>query len=189
MALKVNDKVKVVARAHARHGREGFVTGPGRGRDRYLVNFGQGAVDDMLERDLEKIEDKGKWDHKHGLAGKATDFTAASGRAVPATRPGRHRLAQERHGGARGAVLRQFRDCAADIPARCERAWRFLQERRARLCQSRGVLACRRAVGVHAVRARPGRRLLTPKFRAFAAVCGSASVSLATPAAGLRTHR
>ena len=44
MALKVNDKVKVVARAHARHGREGFVTGPGRGRDRYLVNFGQGAV-------------------------------------------------------------------------------------------------------------------------------------------------
>ena len=79
MALKVNDKVKVVARAHARHGREGFVTGPGRGRDRYLVNFGQGAVDDMLERDLEKIEDKGTWDHKPGLAGKATDFTAAGG--------------------------------------------------------------------------------------------------------------
>jgi hypothetical protein len=79
MALKVNDKVKVIAKTHARSGREGYVTGTGRGRDRYLVNFGQGVVEDMLERDLEKVEDKGKWDHKHGLAGKAADFTSASG--------------------------------------------------------------------------------------------------------------
>jgi hypothetical protein len=77
--LKVNDKVKVTLKTHARFGREGYVTGSGRGQGRYLVNFGQNAIEDMLERDLEKVEDKGKWDHKHGLAGKATDFTSATG--------------------------------------------------------------------------------------------------------------
>ena len=79
MALKVNDKVKVTAKGHQHHGREGYVTGSGKGRDRYLVNFGQGVSADLLERELGKIEDKGKWDHKHGLAPKATDFTTVGG--------------------------------------------------------------------------------------------------------------
>lgn len=79
MTLKVNDKVKVTAQGHRYRGREGHVTGSGKGQGRYMVNLGQGVVADLLERELELVPDKGKWDHKHGLARKATDFTSAGG--------------------------------------------------------------------------------------------------------------
>ncbi len=84
MTLKVGDEVKVIKTGHQRLGKTGRVSGTGKGQGRYLINFGSGIVEDMLEKDLQKIEEKGKWDHKHGLAPKGADFTAQGGATASA---------------------------------------------------------------------------------------------------------